>query len=63
MSKMCVSNYTLCFIGKIYFCFTATTNLEIIFESCKVVGRNKWHSLVNSLNGKPTNCHSAVLDC
>ena len=45
MSKMCVSNYTLCFIGKIYFCFTATTNLEIIFESCKVVGRNKWHSL------------------
>ena len=45
MSKMCVSNYTLCFIGKIYFCFTATTNLEIIFENCKVVGRNKWHSL------------------
>ena len=45
MSKMCVLNYTLCFIGKIYFCFTATTNLEIIFESCKVVGRNKWHSL------------------
>jgi hypothetical protein len=29
MSKMCVSNYTLCFIGKIYFCFTALQIYEL----------------------------------
>ena len=75
MSKMCVSNYTRCFIGKFFFVYS-TTNLEIIFERCKVVGRNKWHSFPMVAEWQrmafarklaewqaETNCHSAVVDC